>query len=95
MQVGQTFKCVYCLEDDGMIVRLDKRNRPYMVCLACGARTFLRGRMSLRGPSLLWGPLTLALDAGDTAAAKHILAEAKADPNVKLEVIHEPAAATA
>lgn len=73
MMVGQTYTCLYCLEPDGYALRLDKKGRPYFLCDSCGARTFLRGERSLRGPTVLWGPLTEAIRAGRPDIAKVLL----------------------
>lgn len=76
MRPGDRYDCLYCLQPDSYEVRLDKRGRPYMTCIACGARTFLRGAHSLRGPQMLWGPLTLALEDGEEETAKELVTEA-------------------
>jgi hypothetical protein len=54
-------------------MRADRKGRPYFLCAVCGARTFLRGAASLKGPSLLWKPLAAALMNNDADAANVIL----------------------
>lgn len=39
--------CIFCLNDGSARVRLDKNGHPYVVCLNCGARTFLKTAKSL------------------------------------------------
>lgn len=49
MTVDQTCPCVHCLSPIGARLRIDKRQRPYIRCLACGATSFLPTGASLRG----------------------------------------------
>jgi len=77
MKIGQRTTCLYCLADSSYELRLDKSNRPYFVCvLGCGAKTFLRGDASLRGPKLLWGPLVIALKNEEAEVAQALVARA-------------------
>jgi transcription elongation factor Elf1 len=47
------FVCLYCLQEDTVRLRLDKRANPYTLCHACGARTFLKSIRCLRGLALM------------------------------------------
>lgn len=71
MKVGQRVTCLFCLQESSLELRLDKLNRPYFICIGgCGARCFLRGDISLRGPSILWGPLTIAMRNNEAEVAQ-------------------------
>lgn len=62
MSVGERYPCVFCLHDEpSMVLKLDVKGRPYFVCEHCTARVFSRAKMSMKGPSLLWGPLVSVL----------------------------------
>lgn len=50
---GRRFSCSLCLTDNSVRMRLDKRGRPYLVCGACGSRTFMPSAEALRGLVLL------------------------------------------
>lgn len=76
MEIGKKETCIFCLTPDCFEVKLDKKSRPYFSCGMCGARTFIRGEMSMRGPSLLWGPLASAFRSRDVNAAKVLVADA-------------------
>lgn len=73
----QTETCVWCLAD-AQEIRADKRGRPWAICRACGARSFLRAEIAFRGARLLAGlvggrsdalEIQVALDQGRVAAA--------------------------
>jgi hypothetical protein len=76
MTIGKKETCLYCLTPDSYEMKLDKKNKPYFICSCCGCRTFLRGEMSLRGPSVLWGPLASALRAKDSEVAAILVGDA-------------------
>lgn len=44
--------CLYCLEA-GSTLRFDKHGRPFTDCHVCGARTFLKSPLSMRGLAVL------------------------------------------
>ena len=37
--------CIYCLEDDSMQLRFDKKSRPFLICTSCSSRAFVRTGM--------------------------------------------------
>jgi hypothetical protein len=76
MNIGDRFVCLFCLSNDGFTLRLDKKNRPFFSCTACGINVFPRGGVSLKGPTILWGPLGLALRAKDGEAARNLVTQA-------------------
>jgi hypothetical protein len=45
--------CVHCLGLRTASLRFDAKSRPYLVCLSCGSRTFLKGRAALAGLAIL------------------------------------------
>ena len=48
------FTCVFCLREDAVQMRMDRKRRPYLVCVAgCGAKTFIYEPESLRGLMLM------------------------------------------
>lgn len=75
MSVGERYTCLFCLTEHSYEMRLDKHGRPYFLCSSCGARTFLRGEVSLRGPSMLWGALSRTMRAGDVEASRALVAQ--------------------
>lgn len=76
MRIGQKETCLFCLTNDSLEMKLDKKSKPYFICSCCGVRAFLRGEMSLRGPSMLWGPLAAAFRARDAEVAKVLVGDA-------------------
>ena len=76
MRFGDRLACIFCLAPDASELRADRKGRPFFLCTACGARTFLRGNQSLAGPTLLWGPLVGALSNGDSEAGRVLLQDA-------------------
>ncbi len=50
--IAQDHPCLFCLQPESAHVRFDKRSNPYIVCDACGARTFLKNMRALRGFAL-------------------------------------------
>lgn len=83
MRYGERYPCLFCLTAGSFELRADSKGRPYFCCTACGARTFLRGLPSLRGPSLLWEPLAAALMRDDAEAARVLLGEAGRNANAR------------
>jgi len=83
MRYGERYPCLFCLTSDSYELRADAKGRPYFCCISCGARTFLRGLPSLRGPSLLWEPLAAALMRDDVEAARVLLDEAGKKDNAR------------
>jgi len=73
MSPGDLINCVFCLEESAAEIRLDSKNRPYVICNSCGARSFLRAKRSMAGLERLWGPLVIALRAGDSDAARVLM----------------------
>jgi hypothetical protein len=55
--IAENHPCQFCLQPESAHVRFDKRSNPYVVCDACGARTFLKNMRALRGFALV-SPLT-------------------------------------
>lgn len=45
--------CVHCMTRGSQEVRYDVKQRPYLVCMACGCRTFFRSKMAFRGATLI------------------------------------------
>ena len=41
--------CFFCLSSSSVVVKMDKRGRPYASCIACNARTFCPTPQALRG----------------------------------------------
>ena len=76
MTIGALYDCLCCLNQSALELRLDVKGRPYFVCNVCGCRLFMRGKLSMKGPERLWGPLTLALRKGDAAAANVLVGDA-------------------
>jgi len=66
---------MFCLNPLAAEIKQDRNGRPYVICHVCGLRAFLKTEMSLRGPTMIWGPLVRALQASDVDAAKAMLAK--------------------
>jgi hypothetical protein len=45
--------CLFCLHPASARLGLDKKQRPYLHCVTCGARSFLPLYDCLRGPAIL------------------------------------------
>lgn len=45
--------CLFCLHPSGARLGLDRKGRPYLHCVICGARAFLPVAECLHGPALL------------------------------------------
>ena len=61
MLLNDSVPCVYCMNPTGARLGLDKKSRPYVHCVCCGARSFLpHYTPCLHGLAIL-GPLTLAI----------------------------------
>ena len=85
MNPGDVVSCIFCLQPDALEVKLDKKGRPFFKCHCCGTMCFIHGR-GMAGPSLLFGPLTMALKLGQQDAAREIVRQGVAGgtrtPNV-------------
>ena len=75
MTFGGRVHCMFCCNPMAAEIKQDRNGRPYVICHVCGLRAFLKTEMSLRGPTMIWGPLVRALQAGDVEAAKAMLAK--------------------
>jgi hypothetical protein len=74
MSIGEKYPCVFCLHDEpSMILKLDKKGRPYFVCEHCTARVFSRARMAMKGPEILWKPLSLKLREGNAEVGRALI----------------------
>jgi hypothetical protein len=73
MRVGERCTCLFCLTRDSFELKLDKKSRPYFGCKSCGLFCFLRGDFSMKGPAILWGPLTAALVDGKPELARALV----------------------
>jgi hypothetical protein len=51
--ITQDYPCLYCLQVDSAHLRFDKNGRPYVVCDACGTRSFMKNMRCLRGVALM------------------------------------------
>lgn len=51
--------CMFCLAPDMARLQLDKKNRPFLYCRACGTRSFIHRPEGLRGLHML-APAMLA-----------------------------------
>lgn len=77
MGIGQSYPCLFCLnKEHSMELKLDKKGRPYFVCWCCSCRIFTRSNISMRGPSILWGPLSISLRENNTAVASALVTKA-------------------
>ena len=76
MRYGERYTCVFCLTPAAYELKLDKKQRPFFACVSCGCKTFLRGEFSLKGPTMLWGPLSIALRNNEAEVARVLVARA-------------------
>jgi len=47
------FDCRFCLSEGAVLLRFDRRGRPYTLCRDCGARTFLHTSAGMAGLALI------------------------------------------
>jgi len=73
MTFGGKVHCMFCMNPLAAEIKQDRNGRPYVICRVCGMRAFLKTEMALRGPTMLWGPLVRALQAGDVTSAKEMV----------------------
>lgn len=45
---GTVTLCIFCMQPT-MAVKVDRKGRPYLSCLACNTRVFLRGQHHMHG----------------------------------------------
>jgi len=63
----QHVSCVHCPAEDLARLRYDRKGRPYVVCMACGSRSFFHTREALTGTLSLAPQLaTLLRSRGQT-----------------------------
>lgn len=69
-----------------MSFRVTKKGGAMLTCRACGSRAFLHGH-GTRGPELLFGAMSLAMQDGRADVARKILegAVVEAKPNVTVQ----------
>jgi len=72
MTPGQKVDCIFCLAPSALELRITRKGGPMLMCGCCGSRTFIHGH-GLNGILRIYGKITLALQAGDTEAAKELL----------------------
>lgn len=70
-----TCPCLNCLSADSAQLRLDRRQRPFVKCLACGCTTFIPTKRGLLGLKFLAPGLleTLRSQYGSLAAAQETM----------------------
>jgi RNase P subunit RPR2 len=77
MSIGDEMTCLFCLSPGAtMQVKLDRKGKPFFTCHACGTRAFTPSKHALKGPEVLWGPLTLRLKVADQAVGRALIEKA-------------------
>lgn len=81
--IGELKDCFFCLASSCMAFRISKKGGAFLTCRACGSRAFLHGA-GTRGPEIIFGAMSLAMQDGnqEAAAAIHQLAVSKERENV-------------
>ena len=62
---GIEIDCMFCLAEGAGRVRIDKKSHPYVICHACGTRSFLKTTKSLAILGFLKSGLAQALKADE------------------------------
>lgn len=75
---GAQVPCVFCLSEGAGRIRIDKKSRPYVICHACGTRSFLHSPEALRiygflAHGLIQRLRTGMIDATQAAAATQLM----------------------
>lgn len=60
-----TMVCFFCLNDQTAELRVDKKGRPYLSCMACGTRCFMPHPSAMAGVRWL-APMVARLVGGKT-----------------------------
>jgi hypothetical protein len=61
MLLNDSSMCLFCLNANGARLGLDKKGRPYVHCIACGARSFLPSFTPCLNGIAILAPLALAV----------------------------------
>jgi len=80
--IGHRQDCLFCLAPGSMAFGITKKGGAYLSCRACGTRSFIHGA-GVRGPELIFGPMSLALkdEKPEVAQTIHQIAVQKENPN--------------
>jgi transcription elongation factor Elf1 len=76
--IDESHPCLYCMQPDVAHVRFDRRGNPYIVCDACGVRTFMKNMRALRGFAVFSAHARdyierLRMDSAETVAANEVI----------------------